>query len=288
VATGIGERLREARTARGVELPEVEKRTKIRARFLRALEEEQWDVLPGDAYVRGFLRTYADFLGLDGAALAQEYRRTHSLPPEEAGPAPRQIPPEQLRHRGRLTPRVARRARPPREPGAPEAPRPPSGPRLPGEPWRPRLTGGTLAVLATVALLGGVFLLGVLADSEDEGDGGAGGSEPAAAEETTPDTTTTEEIPSMVSVELTTTGTVWVCLVDAHDVPVIEGVTLTAGEKEGPFEARAFKIGLGNGAVELTANDERVRIPDLAEPIGYRITPEGTEELPEGNRPTCV
>jgi transcriptional regulator with XRE-family HTH domain len=288
VASGIGERLREARTARGLELPEIEKRTKIRARYLRALEEEQWDVLPADAYVRGFLRTYADYLGLDGAAMAQEYRSSHLLPPEEAGPVPRQIPAEQLRRR-RLSPRGRRHPRAPLETRPTPEPPPPAAPRLPGEPWRPRPTPWTLLGIVAVVLLGGAFLLGLLGDSKDDGDGQAGGSEPATAtDQTTTEETTTEELPSMVSVELTTTGTVWVCLVDAHDVPLIEGVTLTAGQKEGPFEARAFKIGLGNGAVDLTANDEPVRIPDLAEPAGYRITPEGTEELPEGNRPTCV
>jgi cytoskeleton protein RodZ len=278
VATGIGERLREARTASGVGLPEIEQRTKIRARYLRALEEEQWDLLPAEAYVRGFLRTYANFLGLDGAALADEYQRTH--PHAEEEPAPRQIPDEQLRRRrfGLRAPRVAR---------APRAPRPSPAPPPPEEPRGRLPTPGTLAVVGVVGLLGFILLLGLLGDSEDEG-GRQAGAEPATSEETTTETTTTEEAPSFVSVELTTTGTVWVCLVDAHDVPLIEGVTLTAGEKQGPFEARAFKIGLGNGQVKLTANDEPVPIPDAAEPIGYRITPEGTEELPSEARPTCV
>ena len=278
MATGIGERLREARTARGVGLPEIEQRTKIRARYLRALEEEQWDLLPGEAYVRGFLRTYANFLGLDGAAMSDEYQRSH--PPEEELPAPRQISDEQLRRRmfGLRAPRVAR---------APRAPRPSPPPRPPEERQGRLPTPATLAVVGVVALLGFILLLGLLGDSEDEG-GRQAGAEPATEDEKKPEATTTEEAPSFVSVELTTTGTVWVCLVDAHDVPLIEGVTLTAGEKEGPFEARAFKIGLGNGQIELTANDERVPIPDAAEPIGYRITPEGTEELPSGARPTCV
>ena len=72
---GIGETLREARTAAGIQLDDAERTIRIRIRYLDALENEEWDVLPGDAYVRGFLHTYADFLGLDGAALVDEYDR---------------------------------------------------------------------------------------------------------------------------------------------------------------------------------------------------------------------
>src|SRR6476620_2296967 len=65
VMPGIGETLREARTAAGIQLDDAERTSRIRIRYLDALENEEWDVLPGDAYVRGFLHTYADFLGLD-------------------------------------------------------------------------------------------------------------------------------------------------------------------------------------------------------------------------------
>ena len=54
VATGIGE-LSAARSARGIELEEVEERTKIRKRYLRAMEEERWNLLPRAAYARAFL-----------------------------------------------------------------------------------------------------------------------------------------------------------------------------------------------------------------------------------------
>src|SRR5437762_2103725 len=72
---GIGEMLRDARQDAGVELDEVERTIRIRSRYLAALENEEWSVLPGDAYVRGFLHTYGDYLGLDGAALVDEYDR---------------------------------------------------------------------------------------------------------------------------------------------------------------------------------------------------------------------
>src|SRR5690242_10789958 len=72
---GIGETLREARTAAGIQFDDAERTIRIRVRYLDALENEEWNVLPGDAYVRGFLHTYADYLGLDGAALVDEYDR---------------------------------------------------------------------------------------------------------------------------------------------------------------------------------------------------------------------
>jgi hypothetical protein len=69
----IGNSLREARERQGLGYPEIELATKIRAKYIRALEEEDFDALPGDTYVRGFLRTYADFLGLDGEIYVDEY-----------------------------------------------------------------------------------------------------------------------------------------------------------------------------------------------------------------------
>jgi transcriptional regulator with XRE-family HTH domain len=63
----IGSSLREARERRGLELNEIERATRIRSRYLRALEEEQFGQLPGRAYAKGFLRTYADYLGLDAS-----------------------------------------------------------------------------------------------------------------------------------------------------------------------------------------------------------------------------
>ena len=69
----IGLSLREARTRQGLEFPEMETRTKVRAKYLRLLEEEQFEQLPAHTYVKGFLRTYADCLGLDGQLYVDEY-----------------------------------------------------------------------------------------------------------------------------------------------------------------------------------------------------------------------
>jgi hypothetical protein len=69
----IGHSLREARERQGLGYPEIELATKIRAKYIRALEEENFTSIPGDAYIRGFLRTYAEYLGLDGDVYVDEY-----------------------------------------------------------------------------------------------------------------------------------------------------------------------------------------------------------------------
>jgi cytoskeleton protein RodZ len=72
-STGIGERLRSAREALGLSLEEIENVTRIRRSFLVALEQESFDVLPGPAYARGFLRTYARYLGIPSEELLDLY-----------------------------------------------------------------------------------------------------------------------------------------------------------------------------------------------------------------------
>ncbi len=69
----IGASLREARTRRGLSAEDVQKAIRIRDRYLTALEQEDWALLPGDAYTKGFLRAYAEFLGLDGSLYVDEF-----------------------------------------------------------------------------------------------------------------------------------------------------------------------------------------------------------------------
>jgi cytoskeleton protein RodZ len=79
----IGDSLREARTRRGFSSADVQKGIRIRERYLTALEEERWDLLPGEAYTKGFLRTYAEFLGLDGNLYIDEYNARIAAHDEE-------------------------------------------------------------------------------------------------------------------------------------------------------------------------------------------------------------
>jgi Helix-turn-helix domain len=69
----IGHSLREARVRQGLDYSQVELATKIRAKYIHALEDEQFEVLPVGTYIKGFLRSYAEFLGLDGQLYVDEY-----------------------------------------------------------------------------------------------------------------------------------------------------------------------------------------------------------------------
>jgi hypothetical protein len=257
----VGQALREARTERGIELSEVERVTKIRIKFLLAMEEDRWDALPAPAYARGFLSTYARFLGLDDQALVDKYRRT-----AEGADRPEPIPPQVLqpgrRRRGRLIKPVA------------------------------MLLAGLLAAAAL-----GLVIVGSLGGSDGGDDDAdqrgerAGGS----AERTTTTGETTGASggelsageASEVSVELRSTGTVWVCLADDQDrTPVNE--TLTANEVRGPFEGRAFEATFGNGSIEMTVDGKPAEVPPLAEPLGYRITPSGVRRLDPTSQPSCL
>ena len=79
----IGNSLREARYRQQLELSEIEQATKIRARYLQALEEESFDALPAQTYVKGFLRNYAEYLGLDGQLYVDEYNSRYAVGEEE-------------------------------------------------------------------------------------------------------------------------------------------------------------------------------------------------------------
>jgi len=260
MASRIGQVLRDARTERGIALSEVERVTKIRTKFLQAMEEERWDELPAPVYARGFLEIYARFLGLDDGPLVEEYRRTVEGA-ERSEPIPAAVlQPGVLgrRRRSRIRPLV-----------------------LP------------LAGLAAAAALGVAIV--ALAGS-DGGDGAADRREetaPESADATAPgqDGTAPADVPSAppseVSLELRAAGTVWVCLLDDRDRARVNGETLIPGQIRGPFAAHAFEVTFGNGSVEMTVDGEPAEIPALAEPLGYRITASGVRELDPASQPTC-
>lgn len=138
VDDGVGNKLREARTRRKLTLQEVEAATRIRARYLQAIESEDWDQLPGDTYARAFIRTYGSLLGLDGDRLAEEQRRRRGA----ARPGER-MPRVDPRPR-----RVTRRKR--------------SDPRLPS---------GLIAVIVTALVVVALLVVGLSAGGSGD-DGG--------------------------------------------------------------------------------------------------------------------
>jgi hypothetical protein len=250
MAQQVGQVLREARTQRGIELSEVERVTFIRIKFLRAMEEDRWEALPAPAYARGFLSTYARFLGLDDQALLDQYTRT-----VEGADRAEPIPPTVL------------------QPGAGTR-------RRPIKPVAMLFTG-----LVGAALLG-LVIVGSLGGSDDGGDvadrrGGTAADSPA-------ETTTNSERASEVSLELRSTGAVWVCLVDDDGRAQVNGETLTADEVRGPFDSSGFEVTFGNGSVEMTVDGEPAEIPPVAEPLGYRVTPSGVRELDSSSQPSCL
>jgi cytoskeletal protein RodZ len=93
----IGNSLSEARLRQQLDFPEIEQATKIRGKYLRALEDEQFDVLPAQTYVKGFLRSYAEYLGLDGQLYVDEYNSRFVVGEEEAPARPRRSAPPQPR-----------------------------------------------------------------------------------------------------------------------------------------------------------------------------------------------
>lgn len=107
----VGNKLRDARTRRKLGLDEVEAATRIRPRYLQAIENEEWDQLPGDTYARAFIRTYGRFLGLDGDRLAEEHRRSRGAarPGERlprVDPRPRPVVRRGKRRRFSVSPRI--------------------------------------------------------------------------------------------------------------------------------------------------------------------------------------
>src|SRR3954470_20164429 len=132
----IGETLREARMRRRIDMTEVETATKIRGKYLRALENEEWDLLPGPTFVKSFLRTYAEYLGLDARLLVEEYRQRYERPAQQD-----------------LTPFSAAGRRPGRRPRR-----------------RPRLAaaGPVLVIfIGAVVLIGFFWVLGTLGDDTE-------------------------------------------------------------------------------------------------------------------------
>src|SRR5687768_9718618 len=129
----IGETLREARMRRHLDIADVEERTKIRAKYLRALENEEFGMLPGPTFVKTFLRTYAEMLGLDPHVLVEEYRTGHERADDT-----------ELQPLG--PPTVAGRDRR----------------------YGPQLGPGTLVLLVLVAIVGALVAIGLASDGDDE------------------------------------------------------------------------------------------------------------------------
>jgi helix-turn-helix protein len=254
VETGIGATLRDARIRRNVDLSEVESATKIRPRFLRAMENEEWDVLPGGAYTRSFIRTYASYLGLDGERLAEEYRRASGEPaPGERG-APRAEP-------------VV----------ASDSSR--FGPRLPPGVWAAIVSVALIAVLVVIGLSGG----------DRDGSSDTDGTKTEKPRQAQRNASQVEGSKPGVSVRLAANAEVWVCLLDSDGQALVNGQILVAGAEEGPFRSDSFTLSFGNGEVSMWIDGQQASIAETSSPAGYAIDESGElTPVSEAERPTCT
>jgi transcriptional regulator with XRE-family HTH domain len=250
----IGATLREARMRLRVDISEVEAQTKIRAKYLRALENEEWNLLPGTTYVKSFLRTYAEALGLDAKLLVEEYKLRHErLSDVELQP----IAPTTALERRR-----------------------PSGFRL---------SRGWVIGLVVAALVVLLALVGV--SSNDNGGGGSsstpGQTSTTSAHKKTKRATAAPARPKLVRLQLVPHGPVYVCLVGAGERRLVPGLILTTGPRQPTYRSSRFLMRLGNGSVDLRINGHIRDVPEVRAGIGYELTRQGRRLLPTAQWPTC-
>jgi cytoskeletal protein RodZ len=256
----IGTTLREARIRARIDVSEVEARTKIRAKYLRAIENEEWDLLPGPVYVKSFLRTYGDFLGVDSRLLIDEYKRRYERPADQ-----------DLRP---ITPLGRERERKRR---------------------RPRLGPVAAVVLVLVAVAAALFVVGSLSGTNTTPT-----TPPTTAASRSTSTTTTHTAktrahhhrpappkPTTVTLKLVPTSSVYVCVEDGTGKKLIPGVIYAAGQTIPTETANKLMITLGNPSVQMKVNGKTVTVGNSS-PIGYELTPGKTTPLSAGQLPTCA
>jgi cytoskeleton protein RodZ len=260
----IGSTLREARMRARIDITEVESRTKIRAKYLRAIENEEWDLLPGPVYVKSFLRTYGDYLGLDSRMLIDEYRRRYEHPSDHdlrpMGNRRHDLEHERERRHG-----------------------PPS--------LSPRMVVG-LVLIAVVAAL---YLIGRGSSSPSR----AVPAPSAARRDThhrrrntatrTAGTTPIRPThPGAVRLKLApTTTAVYVCVVNEHGTKLIPGVIYSPGQTIPVVRARELLVTLGNNAVQMSVNGRPVSVSASSSAIGLRVLPRRVTALSSAQEPTC-
>jgi cytoskeleton protein RodZ len=237
----IGETLRETRLRRHVDMSDVEAATKIRAKYLRALENEEWDLLPGPTYVKTFLRTYAEYLGLDARLLVEQYRQSYERPSVHD---------------------LA-----------------PLGPGLGGQRRRrpPALLGPGIALLVgVVVLLAALYALGTIGQPSDEGtvpQRSGGGAAATPGKSRARKRHHRRAVPTRVRLRLIATRAVYVCLVNAGGHRVINGRTLGPGQRTRIYRSKRFRANFGNGAIAMRMNGHTYHAASSSNPVGYEMRP---------------
>ena len=255
----IGPLLRETRMRERIDITTVESATKIRAKYLRALENEEWDQLPGPTFVRTFLRTYAEYLGLDPKMLVEDYKQRFERP------GPQDMMPFASRGGGgRRPPRPSR--------GVP--------------PW-------ALVGFVVIVLLGVLYVVGVVLGPDDEPEATA---QPTATATATSRKTARRparkqrrkpSVPTVVSLRIVPEGDVNVCLVNVAGEPLIKSETLTEPTEE--YRSRRMRVTFGNGLVKMRVNGKTYPVKDTDHATGFELRPgRAPQPLPDDELPTCA
>lgn len=269
----IGDTLSEARTRRAVDLEEVHAATGIRPRYLEAIEQEDWNALPEEFYARAFIRKYAQFLDVDPDPLVEEYRRQQGG--GQRGEAPMS---PFARTRSRRAEALRRRRR-----------------RQSVYAWVGAI-GLLAAIVVAIVLLsssggeGGGAKSGNGAAGNATGAAGAKGGANGAGHKNGQGGANagTGKASQGVKLKIESTAEVWTCVVNAKGKPVVDGLTLAAGESVGPFRSRSFTAAFGNGSVRVLVDGKELKTPETSSPMGFTVDAQGkAHELPEGKRPSC-
>jgi cytoskeleton protein RodZ len=240
----IGATLQEARMRARIDISEVEAATKIRAKYLRAIENEEWDMLPGPTFVKSFLRTYAEYLGLDARLLVEAYKLRYEPPPSDT----------ELQALG-----------PPVSPRRSRAPRP------------PRLSPGWVVGLSVLGLIAVLIVLASIGGSDNNN------TPVATAPSTTPKARPKPRprpVPTVARLTLVPTAEVYVCLRNSNDKLIVNS-TLTPDTGSQSYRGKRFRLTVGNAAITMRVNGKALKVQPSATATTFEITPRGRRLLPE-------
>ena len=137
-------------------------------------------------------------------------------------------------------------------------------------------------------------MLGLTSDDEPSGGGAqertpTARDRPAAADDRPREDKPDARLPrrKRVRLEVVAARPVWVCVVDGSGNERVGGVVLAAGDREGPFRSRSFRVTVGNGGGDLRIDGRRRDTPDRSRPLGYSVRPSGVTVLSQERSPTC-
>jgi cytoskeleton protein RodZ len=253
----IGSTLREARIRARIDMSEVETRTKIRAKYLRAIENEEWDLLPGPVYAKSFLRTYGDYLGLDSRMLVEEYKRQYEGPSDHEPPRP-------------VAPLAREREREPE-----------------GRFHSPRLPQWTPIALVLVAIVVVLYLVGTIGGGSSKSPTTTSSGSAHRAKHHARHRHVAPPARASATLKVIPTGPVYVCLVNGRGKFLIFEKTYAPGQSIPTFTQRKMLLTLGNANVQVKVNGKPQPVAASSTAIRLLITPTTVQHILPAVKPTC-